>query len=247
MKKGEIGEELEKLKEDIQRKGEEIEGLRKKIEELNAQIRADEDKGKTTELADMLGEVSDLLDASFSIFGISGSNQGAAKISGGLVGLINNLAGVAERSDSFQKKFDLNGKEGVIDFHIRSGPLKKSTVKSRGINIKKQMRRRVGSQRESPAQTTVKPIKEREPIVDIFEEDDMITVMVELPGVLEKDITWEVEDNILTIGASTSNRNYFKEIILPKPVEKKGAELTYRNGILEIKLRQKQQESTEYT
>jgi len=247
MKKGEMEEDLEKLKEDIQKKGEEIERLKKTIEELSAKIRGKEDTGKTTELSDMLGEVSELLETSFNIFGISSRGRGTSGRDSGLVGLINNLARLAEKSESFQKKFDLDGKEGVIDFRIRSGPLKRPTAKHRGLYIRKRLPQRVEPHRESSTPTKVKPIEEGEPIVDIFEEEDKVTVMAELPGVTEKDIDWDVEGDTLTIKAETSDRKYYKEIVLPRPVEKKGAESTYRNGILEVKLRKTPKENPENT
>ena len=244
MKKGEIDEELEKLKAEIQKKGEEIEQLKKTLEELSTNIRGKEETEKTTELGNMIGEVSKLLESSFNIFGISSRGQGVTGRTGGLVGLINDLARLAEKSESFQKKFDLEGKKGVIDFRIRSGPLRRSTVTRRGIYTKNLLRREVEPRAESFDQTTtVRPIEEREPIVDIFEEEDKITVMAELPGVTEKDIDWDVEGNTLKIKTNNSTRKYYKEIALPTPVEKKSSESTYRNGILELKLRKTQKEN----
>lgn len=245
IKKGEMEEDLEKLKADIQKKGEEIEQLKKTLEELKSKIHGKEEAGEVTELNDMLGEVSKLLDMSFNIFGLPSKGRGTS--GGGLSGLINNLSNLAEKSESFQKNFDINGKEGVIDFRIRSGPLKRTTARHRGQYIGKPLKKKVGTQQESFSPETVEPIVEREPIVDIFEEEDNVIVMVELPSVAEKDIDWNVEGNTLTIKAGTSNRKYYKEIILPKTVEKKGVESTYRNGILEVKLREKSKESIEKT
>lgn len=247
MKKGNVDEDLEKLKADIQKKGEEIEQLKKTIEELSANIRGKEETEKTKELGNMIGEVSDLLESSFNIFGISSKGQGTPRRGGGLIGLINNLARLAEKSESFQKQFEIDGKKGVIDYHIRSGPLKRPTVRRRGLYTMKPSRKRVEPPRESFTPAKVEPIEEREPIVDVFEEEDKVTVMVELPGVTEKDIDWGVEGDTLTIKASTSERKYYKKIVLPRQVEKKGAELTYRNGILEVKLRKTPKESTEKT
>jgi len=239
MKKGDIEEELEKLNADIQKKGEEIEQLKKTIEELNSKIRGKEETGKPTELRNMLGEVSELLESSFNIFGVSSKGRGTSMRNSGLVGLINNLARLAEQSESFQKKFDLDGKEGVINVRLRSGPIKKPTARRRGLYPRKPSTRRVETQRESFVPATVKPIEEREPIVDIFEEKDNVTVMAELPGITEKDIDWDVEGDNLTIKVSTKERKYYKDIVLPSLVEKKSAASNYRNGILEIKLKKK--------
>lgn len=254
MKRENVDEDMKKMKADIQKKGEEIEELKKTVEELSAKIRGKEETEETNELGDMIGEVSNLLESSFNIFGISSRGQGTTGRSGGLSELINNLARLAEKSESFQKQFDIDGKKGVIDYHIRSGPLKRPTAKRRGIytmkpraSALKPSRERVEPPRESFAPAKVEPIKEKEPIVDIFEDEDKVTVMSELPGVTENDIDWDVEEDTLTIRASTSERKYYKEIVLPTPVEKKGAESTYRNGILQIKLRKTPEEGAEKT
>lgn len=254
MKKENVDEDLKKMRADIQKKGEEIEDLKKTVEELSAKISGKEETEKTKELGDMVGEVSNLLESGFNIFGISGRGQGTPRRSGGLFGLINNLARLAEKSESFQKQFELEGKKGVIDYHIRSGPLRRPNAKRRGIYTMKPRagalrpsRQRVEPPRESFAPATVEPIEEREPIIDIFEEGDKVTVMSELPGVAEKDIDWDVEGDTLTIRASTSERKYYKEIVLPTPVEKKEAESTYRNGILQIKLKKTLREDAENT
>ena len=79
----------------------------------------------------------------------------------------------------------------------------------------------------------------REPIVDIFDEGDKLVIIAELPGVEEKDIHLEVEDDILVLSAEANHRKYSKEVLLPSPVDASSMESSYKNGILEIKLRRK--------
>ena len=95
----------------------------------------------------------------------------------------------------------------------------------------------------APKPSTVGSIKEREPIVDVFEEEDYLWVMAELPGVEENEISLNVEDNTLTISTATSAKTYFKEVKLPAPVKKKAVEYSYRNGILEVKLMKMKKDS----
>jgi HSP20 family protein len=76
----------------------------------------------------------------------------------------------------------------------------------------------------------------REPIVDIFDETDRFQVIVELPGVEEKDITVEIKENTLTLTAGKGERKYKKEIDLGFPV-KGEPKKQYKNGILEINLK----------
>ena len=74
--------------------------------------------------------------------------------------------------------------------------------------------------------------------MDVFEEGDCLRVMAELPGVEEKEISLRVEGNALTISAGASGRKYFQKVELPTPVQKQIIESSYRNGILEAKLKQ---------
>ena len=76
----------------------------------------------------------------------------------------------------------------------------------------------------------------REPIVDVFDEGDHLVVVAELPGVDEKDIKYELKDDILIISAETGEKKYCKETLLPTSVNKENISSSYRNGIFEIKL-----------
>ena len=87
---------------------------------------------------------------------------------------------------------------------------------------------------------TLKPgvAEVREPLVDIFENEKEVTVIAELPGIEEKDIKTEVEERTLKISAETKERKYSKEVELPAAVTSE-LELTYKNGVLEVKLKKK--------
>ena len=94
--------------------------------------------------------------------------------------------------------------------------------------------------------STASSIEEKELIVDVFEEEDHINIMAELPGVEEKDVNLKIEDDVLTISAETPARKYYKEVKLPTSVEKDSVESKYRNGILEIKLRKAKDNQKKY-
>lgn len=72
---------------------------------------------------------------------------------------------------------------------------------------------------------------EKEPIVDIFEENDYVTVIAEIPGAKEKDIKTELTGNILEISAG----GFTKSITLPE-TSRSIAGRTYKNGILQLKI-----------
>lgn len=76
----------------------------------------------------------------------------------------------------------------------------------------------------------------REPLVDLFDEGQEIVVVGELPGVDEEEIHIEVQDDILSL-ETTGERKYAKEILLPEAVDAATLRKTYRNGILELRLK----------
>jgi HSP20 family protein len=76
----------------------------------------------------------------------------------------------------------------------------------------------------------------REPIVDVFDETDAVMIVAELPGVDEKDIKFEVKDDIVTLSAGIGEKKYYKEILLSSSVNEKKTSSSYRNGIFELKL-----------
>lgn len=86
--------------------------------------------------------------------------------------------------------------------------------------------------------------EEREPLVDVIESNEEVTVVVELPGVERDKINVEVSEDRrkLIIRASDTNRRYYKEVDLPSEVEPSSARANYKNGLLEVKLKKSKRE-----
>ena len=76
----------------------------------------------------------------------------------------------------------------------------------------------------------------REPLVDVFDEEQEIVVVAELPGVGEEEVHIEIQDDILSL-ETTGERKYAKEILLPEPVDAATLQQAYKNGILELRLK----------
>ena len=74
--------------------------------------------------------------------------------------------------------------------------------------------------------------KTREPLVDIIEDDEIITVILEIPGVEKKDISLSSSETELEIKAD----RFYKKLNLASPVIPNQANAQYKNGILEVKL-----------
>jgi len=75
----------------------------------------------------------------------------------------------------------------------------------------------------------------REPLVDVFDEGDLILVVAELPGAAEGEIKIEIKDDILSL-ETTGERKYAKELLLPCPVDPATMKKAHKNGILELRL-----------
>lgn len=84
--------------------------------------------------------------------------------------------------------------------------------------------------------------EEREPLVELHEEKDEIVVIAELPGVEKDDIKLNLSENALELKVDTKDRKYYKMLELPQPVSTEGVKTSYKNGILEIRLKKKQRE-----
>lgn len=222
--------EIEALRREIENKGMEIQDLRKKVEELRSQI-SQEKTHEQFEINKMLKEVSETLNVGLNVFGFSSNKQDEKTESRGLLGLIGDLTKLAEESQSYRKEINIGGKRGVIDFTVRAGPLKRSGRAS----IVKPRRHIAG--RKHYIHTPVEVTEKRDPLVDIFDEDKAIKVMADLPGIEKGDIDLELTNDLLTIKVDTPTRKYYNQVKLPTLVEKKILESTYKNGILEVKLK----------
>lgn len=79
--------------------------------------------------------------------------------------------------------------------------------------------------------------EEREPLVDVMDEEREVVIVAELPGVAKDGINLRTTEEHLTISVDTSKRKYYKELALPARVDPKSARASYKNGVLEVRLR----------
>ena len=116
-----------------------------------------------------------------------------------------------------------DGMKGVFGFSIKTMEGGKPIVEPFG-NIKK-----------TPQGPKVD--EEREPITDVFNEKDEIRVYAEMPGISEEGISLDLKGDILEIKAVGKDRKYHKEVLLPAKVKSETLGSSYKNGILEIKIK----------
>ncbi|ATW26432.1 Hsp20/alpha crystallin family protein [Candidatus Formimonas warabiya] len=77
-----------------------------------------------------------------------------------------------------------------------------------------------------------------EPILDVFDEQDHVLVVAELPGISEDQLELKIEDDHLQLRAS-GLRQYKKNIPLPYAVDENKIVSVLKNGIVEITLPKK--------
>ncbi len=138
---------------------------------------------------------------------------------------------VEEAGGEIKRKGEIKGKEGIrgiYGFSIRTGIGERPKIQTFG-NI-----RPTGVKEAKPK---IKITEEREPIVDVFDEKDQVLIVAELPGVSEESIKLELKGDILILEAGDEKRKYSKEILLPAKVDPQTLEKTYKNGILEVKIK----------
>jgi len=92
--------------------------------------------------------------------------------------------------------------------------------------------------RSAEAEKSLLVDKVKEPYVDIFEENESVVVIADLPGVKEKEIELKAANDILLIEATgespNGKRKYSKEVLLPFKIDPKKIDSSFKNGILEI-------------
>lgn len=115
----------------------------------------------------------------------------------------------------------------VYGYSVKIGPDGKPIIREFG-NIKPGL----GGEGQPPLNLQ----EQREPLVDVLEEDNKLKVIAELPGVAREEIRLYVTESTLTIDVDTPEHRYHKELELPAEVDESSARSTYTNGVLETVL-----------
>jgi HSP20 family protein len=146
----------------------------------------------------------------------------------GLTDLVEKLGELAEKGEQLSRSGEIHGpgKEirGIYGFNVKVGlGGEKFRVEPFG-NIRRD---------EKSGEPIVQEI--REPMVDVFEEEDHTLVVAEMPGIGAEEVQLDVKDDLLTIYAEKGGKKYRKEVILPRKYPREKMQVTCNNGILEIK------------
>lgn len=79
----------------------------------------------------------------------------------------------------------------------------------------------------------------KEPLVDVLDEGDSLTVVAELKGIRKEDISVAAKTEELTISVSNDNVVYSRNIPMPQLVNPASGKAQYNNGVLEVRLKKK--------
>jgi HSP20 family protein len=113
----------------------------------------------------------------------------------------------------------------VYGFSITIGPDGKPIIREFG-NVKKGL-------------SGTKVAEEYEPLADVIEDDDTVTVVVELPGAKKDKIKVKVGEDYVEVRAS-NGKKYYKRVALPAKVKPETAKARFNNGVLEIVIEKKE-------
>lgn len=160
-------------------------------------------------------------ESEFDFLGLGGLLKGIEKLV--------DLAGKLEQTGAINREGELNfdqlkkGMKGVYGFTIKSAVGGTPKVETFGNIVKTAQGPRVN--------------EEREPITDLFDENDEVVIIAEMPGIEESDILVDLRGDILEVSTNNTKKSYRKELLLPikpgnNPIQKK-----YTNGILEIRIK----------
>ena len=105
------------------------------------------------------------------------------------------------------------------------------------------------TQQQSQVAETREPERTLTPPVDIYETEDGLTVVVDLPGVAKGDVDVNVENDLLTISGKASTRtpgekryqeyalaNYFRQFQLSEKVDREKIQAEIKHGVLKLHL-----------
>jgi HSP20 family molecular chaperone IbpA len=155
--------------------------------------------------------------------------------------ILEGIERLAKLAENLQRSAENFSKEGEIDLsRIKEGMKAsysisfKTAVGSRAhtSTFSREFARKAAQQRNAASEVVV-PVQ-AEPETDVFIEAASIKIYAQLPGVEEKDITLTLNKDILELEAKNAKQRFYKEILLPKPVQPESMEKRFHNGILEI-------------
>jgi HSP20 family protein len=148
---------------------------------------------------------------------------------GDIVETLSDLAdeGTVERSERF-KAGDDDDVEGVWGFRVRTD-IAGDGGEGGGIDVDS-----FGNMRSEDEGEEVVVEERREPMVDVYDEEEHVLITAEMPGVADEDVRIRLDGDVMTIAAEQGDKRYYKELVLDEVFEPEDVEVDSRNGIVRI-------------
>jgi HSP20 family protein len=156
------------------------------------------------------------------------NTAGLGGLLSGLGTVLEKLGELAETGEALRRSGTFgspDGKvKGVYGFNIRTG------LGGEGVTVEP-----LGNLRKD--ENTGQPVVDevREPLIDVFDEQDCILVVAEMPGIAPEDIALDLHDDILTIAAERGDEKYRREVLLPAAFTSDRMSWKCHNGVLEVR------------
>jgi HSP20 family molecular chaperone IbpA len=83
----------------------------------------------------------------------------------------------------------------------------------------------------------VSKLREPKPLLDVLNLGDGVLIVAELKGFKKENIKVDVNEQRLVLLARSQNRKFYRCLSLPVRVAPESMEMTYKNGVLEIRLK----------
>ena len=152
---------------------------------------------------------------------------GLGNIFKGLSDLVGKLNEISQSGKDLSRTGEFgDGKQfkGMYGFTVKTGIGGQETRVEPFGNIRRDAR---------SGKTVVQEV--REPVVDIFEEEDHVLLVAEMPGICVEDLRIDLTEDLMTISAERGEKKYRKELLLPGVFPKEKMQISGNNGVLEIK------------
>jgi HSP20 family protein len=131
--------------------------------------------------------------------------------------------------ETMQKAFDNPSKDAST---------KRSRFKSFSVRIGPDGKPRIREfTAREPLQDESEVSDDPEPLIDIIEDDETVVVLASLPGLDKDDIDLRLTGDTLTFSIDAEDFEWYDELKLPVKVSPKSVRASYKNGILEIKMK----------
>jgi HSP20 family protein len=155
-------------------------------------------------------------------------STGLGGILGGLGTILEKLNDLAKTGEELRKSGTFSGADGkvkgIYGFNIRTGLGGEGVTVEPFGNVRKD---------EETGQAVVDEV--REPMVDLFDEQDCVLVVAEMPGIAAEDVKLDLQDDIVTIAAERGDKKYRREVLLPATFTADRMSRKCHNGVLEVR------------